>query len=249
MPELTTAVEEATPSNPFARMVTVITAPSTAFADVKKSSGWWAPFVLASVVGLVYAYMLLHGVGVATLVDQAIHQSSRLESQIASSTPEAAAKIRHQMELNFKFSYLAPVISLVAGLMCAGILLATANFGAGGSASYKQMLGVWFYGSLPITVYSLLVIVAVYAGVASDPFNINNPIGTNPGFYLTDSELPKTLVALLSSIDIFSIWTAALLAIGISTVAGIKRGVAWALVLGWWVIYVLLFKVTPAAFG
>jgi Yip1 domain len=249
MSELSPAVDEVTVSNPFARIVTVIIAPSKAFADVKKSPGWWAPFLLASVVGLIYAYVLLHGVGLATLVDQTIHQSSRLESQIASATPEAAAKIRHQIEFNFKFAYVAPVISLVAGLICAGILLATANFGAGGRSTYGQMLGVWFYGSLPLTVYTLLIIAGVYAGAASDPFNINNAIGTNPGFYLTDSELPKPLIALLSSIDIFSIWTAALLAIGISTVAGVKRGAAWAIVLGWWLIYVLLLKVTPAAFG
>jgi hypothetical protein len=229
--------------------VMVFTSPSKAFVDVKKSPGWWAPFVIASVVGLIYAYVLLHAVGLPTLVDQAIHQSSRLDSQMASATPQDAAKIRHQIEFNFKLAYIAPVISLVAGLMCAGIFLATANFGAGGRATFGQMLGVWFYGSLPLTVYTLLVIVGVYAGVASDPFNINNAIGTNPGFYLSDSELPKPLIALLSSIDIFSIWTAALLAIGISTVAGIKRGAAWALVVGWWVVYVLLLKVTPAAFG
>ncbi|WP_263373433.1 YIP1 family protein [Granulicella aggregans] len=249
MTELSPAADEVSVSNPFARIVTVMTAPSKAFADVKKSSGWWAPFVVASVVGLIYAYVLLHAVGLPTLVDQVIHNSPSMEQRIASATPEDAAKIRHQIEFNFKLSYIAPVISLVAGLACAGIFLASANFGAGGKSTYGQMLGVWFYGTLPITVYTLLVIAGIYAGVASDPFNINNAIGTNPGFYLTDSELPKTLVALLSAIDIFSIWTAALLAIGISTVAGIKRGVAWAIVLGWWLIYVLLLKVTPAAFG
>ena len=249
MSELTAAVDHVTVSNPFARMATVFTAPSKAFSDVKKSPGWWAPFLLASVVGLIYAYVLLHAVGLPTLVDQAIHQSAGLESRMASATPEDAAKIRHQVESNFKLSYIAPVISLVAGLMCAGIFLASANFGAGGKSTYGQMLGVWFYGTLPLTIFTLLVIAGVYAGVASDPFNINNAIGTNPGFYLTDSELPKTLIALLSAIDIFSIWTAALLAIGLSTVAGIKRGVAWAIVVGWWLVYVLLLKVTPAAFG
>jgi len=128
------------------------------------------------------------------------------------------------------------------------VLLATANFGAGGKATFKQMLGVWFYGTLPLTVFSLLVIVAVYAGAASDPFNIKNAIGTNPGFYLADSELPKMLVPLLSAIDIFAIWTAVLLTIGVSTVAGIKRGAAAVVVVGWWLVVILL-QTAGAAFG
>ena len=248
MSELSVAVEETTVSNPFARIVTVFAAPSKAFADVKKSSGWWAPFLLASVVGIVFGYVLIAKIGIPALVDGAIHQSTRLQDQMGSATPETAAKIRSQMSGQFKFYYLSPVFSIVIGLMAAGVLLAAANFVAGGKATYKQMLGVWFYGTLPLTVFYLLVIAAVFGGVASDPFNMNNAIGTNPGFYLSDSELPKMLIALLSSIDLFAIWTAVMLTIGVSTVAEIKRGAAAAVVIGGWVVVILL-KVAGAAFG
>ena len=248
MSDPTTEVVAAPTASPFARIVTVFTAPSKAFAAVKVNSGWWAPFLVSAVVGLLYAWVLLHKIGMPTLVDGVIHQSPAIESRIASSTPEVAAQIRHQIEFQFKFLYIAPVFGLVVGLLSAGVLLATANFGAGGKATFKQMLGVWFYGTLPLTVFSLLVIVAVYAGAASDPFNIKNAIGTNPGFYLADSELPKMLVPLLSAIDIFAIWTAVLLTIGVSTVAGIKRGAAAVVVVGWWLVVILL-QTAGAAFG
>ncbi len=113
-----------------------------------------------------------------------------------------------------------------------------ANFGAGGKATFAQMLGVWFYGSLPLLVFFLLTIAAIYAGLAGDSFNIKNPIGTNVGFYLSDA--PKALVPLLSAIDIFAIWTAWLLAIGVSIVAGIKRGAAMGIVFGAWFVWVLI---------
>jgi hypothetical protein len=66
------------------------------------------------------------------------------------------------------------------------------------------------------------------------------------GFYLAESELPKTLMPLLSAIDIFAIWTAVLLTIGVSAVAGIKRGAAGVIVFGWWIVFILLQTVGAA---
>ena len=245
----TTLTQIETPlMNPVQRLVNAFIAPSKTFADVKRSSGWWVPFLVAAAVGLLYGFVLMHKVGLQTLVDGAIHQSTMLEGQIASSTPEQAAAIRARVAMNFKLIYVGPVISLLAGLAAAGILMATANFGAGGKASYKQMLGVWFYGTLPLTLFYLLVIAAIYGGAASDPFNIKNPIGTNPGFYLAGSDLSKMLIPLLSAIDLFVIWTAAVLTIGVSTVAGIKRGAAAVVVCVWWLVFILL-QTAGAAFS
>lgn len=244
-----TSVETVAPvSNPFLRIFTMFAAPSKAFEEDRKTPGWWAPFLIASAVGVLYGFVLLHRIGLPALVDGVIRQSGAMESRLGSSTPEQAAQIRHQIEYQFKFLYISPVFSILIGLAAAGVLLATANFGAGGRATFKQMLGVWFYGTLPLTVFYLLVIVAIFAGAASDPFNIKNQIGTNPGFYLSDSELPKMLIPMLSAIDIFSIWTAAVLTIGVSTAAGIKRGAAAAIVVGWWVVFILL-QVAGAAFS
>jgi len=249
MSELAVAATEAPLLNPVQRVVNTFAAPTKTFADVKRSSGWWVPFLLAAVVGVLYAYVLINKVGLATLVEGVLHASPAMESRMASATPEQSAAIRHSIETQFKFSYAAPVLSLLGGLAAAGVLLATANFGAGGKATFKQMLGVWFYGTLPLTAFTLLVIAAVYGGVAGDSFNIKNPIGTNVGFYLTGSELPKTLMPLLSAIDIFAIWTAWLLTIGVSTVAGIKRGAAAAVVFGWWVLFILLSTAGAAISG
>jgi hypothetical protein len=246
MPELATATPEAPLLNPMQRVVNVFAAPGKTFADVKRSSGWWVPYLIAVVVGILYAFVLLHKIGLPALVDGVIRQSPALESRIASATPEVAARIHSSIETQFKFLYIGPVFSLLAGLAAAGILLATANFGAGGKATYRAMLGSYFYGALPLVLYYLVVVAAIYGGVAGDNFNIKNPIGTNVGFYLAESDLPKTLMPLLSSLDIFAIWTAVLITIGVSTVAGIKRGAAAVIVFGWWIVFILLQTVGAA---
>ena len=248
MPELATTTPEAPGLTPLQRVLNLFVAPTKTFEDVRRSSGWWVPYLIAAVVGVVYAYVLLHRIGLPALVDGVIRQSPALESRMASSSPGDAARIHASIETQFKFLYAGPVIGILVGLAAAGILLASANFGAGGRATYKSMMGVWFYSTLPLVLFYLLVIAAVYGGAVSDSFNIKNPLGTNVGFYLADSDLPKMLMPLLSAADIFAIWTAVLLTIGVSTVAEIKRGAAAVVVAGWWIVLILL-QTAGAAFS
>ncbi len=230
------------------RVVDTFVAPTKTFTDIRRNASWWLPFLIGALLGVVFAYAILNKVGLPTLVDGVIHHSKVLEDQMANATPDVAARIRGRIETQFKFSYLGPVIGLVIGLICAGVLLATANFAFGGKAKYKQMLAVWFYGALPLTLFYFLTIIAIYAGMASDQFDINNALGTNIGYYLSGGDSPHWLVALLSSIDVFAIWTALLLTLGVSIVAGIKRSSAAVVVFGWWIIVILL-KVAGAAIG
>jgi hypothetical protein len=55
-------------------------------------------------------------------------------------------------------------------------------------------------------------------------------------------------VTLLSAADLFSIWTAILLTLGVAAVAGIKRGAAAGMVVGWWLVVIVL-KVIGAMIG
>lgn len=239
---------QAPTSGPVQRVINTFVAPSKAFESVRQLSDWWIPFLIAAAVGVLYGFVLLHHVGLATLVDGVIRDSPKLTDQIASATPAVANKIRAQIGSPYKGYYLFPIGTILFGLISAGALLAASNFGAGGNATYKQMVGVWFYGTLPLTVFALLVIAAIYGGVTGDSFNVKNPIGTNVGFYLEGFDLPRVLMPLLSAIDLFAIWTAVLLTIGVSTVSGIKRGAAAVVVFGWWFI-VILGKTAFAALG
>jgi Yip1 domain len=221
------------------RVVDAYIAPSKTFEDIKRDASWWFPFLLTAFLAVIFSYVVLNKIGLPTLVDGIVHQTPSLEDRLANSTPEQAAGIRRGIEVQFKFMYVSPVIFIVVGAIVAAIFLATANFAFGGRATYKQMLAVWFYGTLPLAFASILTMVTVFAGVAGDSFNIKNTIGTNIGYYLMSGDSPKWLVTLLSSVDVLAIWAALLLTIGISIVAGIKRSSAAVVVFGWWALYVL----------
>ena len=232
------------------RIVDTFTAPRKTFADIRRSASWWAPFLVALALGMAFALTAIHQIGYAKLADGVIAQNPSLQNRIDSGTPEQAALIHVSVEAQFKYIvYFTPAIVLLVAVLCAGILLATVNFGLGGEAKFGQMLAVWFYGTLPLTIISLLAIIAIFAGLGTDSFNMQNPMGTNIGYYIP-SDSPAWLKHLLDSADIFSIWSACLLTIGVSIVGKVKRGAAAAAVFGWWIVYIVVLKIAlPSVTG
>jgi len=79
---------------------------------------------------------------------------------------------------------------------------------------------------------TVLAIVSLVAGVASDGFTFQNPVATNPGYFLDPAASP-VLYGFLTKIDVFTIWTLALAAIGITCISKVKTGTAFAIVFGW----------------
>jgi len=224
---------EIRPLSQVERVVDTFIAPSKTFADIRRNASWWLPIILVAIFSCTFAYVVLHKIGLPTLIDSTLHSNASLEERMSQMSPAQAAQMRAMISKQFQFMYVAPVLLVVFGLAISGIFLATANFGFGGRASYKQMLAVWFYGTLPLAFISLLTIVTIFAGMTSDNFDIKNPVGTNVGYYLISTGAPRWLETILSSVDVFTIWSAVLLTIGVSTVAGIKRGSAAAVVFGW----------------
>jgi len=99
---------------------------------------------------------------------------------------------------------------------------------------------VYMYSGLVFNIKFLLAIIALFAGVAPDSFLLNNPVGTNIGYYLS-SDMPHILISYAMHLDVFEIWSVILGVIGVGIVAKVSRGKAAAAVVGWWLILVLIF--------
>ena len=85
---------------------------------------------------------------------------------------------------------------------------------------------------------AVLAVVSLLAGASADSFTFQNPVATNPGYFLNPADSPF-LYSLASSLDIFLIWTLVLTAIGFTCVSKVKRGTALAIVFGWWLVFTL----------
>ena len=111
---------------------------------------------------------------------------------------------------------------------------------------YKVSLAIVIYSALPLMVKSVLALASVLAGMSPDSFTFQNPVATNPGYFLNPAD-GVFLYSVLTGVDIFMIWTLVLTAIGFTCVSKVKRGTSLAIVFGWWAVFTVLGAALGAA--
>jgi hypothetical protein len=104
------------------------------------------------------------------------------------------------------------------------------------------------FASLPLIIKSLLAMLSVGVGASADSFTFQNPIASNPGYFINPAE-SRWLYSFGTALDIFMIWTLVLTAIGFSSVSKVKRSTSLYIVFGWYVIFVLATTGLGAAFS
>lgn len=231
------------------RVVDTFLAPTKTFTDIRRNASWWLPFLLGILVSLAFATSVDRKIGFDQVAQSNINRSAQTQQSMSNLTDAQREQTVHRIAgFTRVVSYLYPVLGLIFALICAGILMLSFNFGLGAKASYKEYLAVWFFAGLPFLIKFLLAAISIFAGASADHFDMNNPVGTNVGWYLT-SDSPLWLRTLLSSADIFTIWVVLLLIIGCSTIARVKRSSAAIVILGWWVLIILGGTIMAAVQG
>ncbi len=249
MPDAVAQPEASTqPLNEIQRVADTFIAPARTFTDVLRSASWWLPWLIGVVVTLAFAFAIQQKIGWEKITENTIRQSPAQMQRIQQLPADQQAKALGFSTTITKYAFWAtPALALIIALICAGVLMATINFGFGGRAKFGQMFAVWMYGTLPWAIQGILGIVTVYAGVDPDSFNLKNFVGTNIGYYLPP-DLPHWLIALGTSLDVTTIWALILLTIGCAIIGKVKKGQAAIAVWGWWALIVLV-KVVAAAFS
>ena len=231
--------KEGTPS-PFSRVLNTFVAPRKAFARLEAGTGWWLPFLLLVLVGFGYAAAVGARVGWSAVarnnVAQSPSQQARMEKlPVAQQEASYAIAARITRSVSYTLVIVGP---LLFGAVVAGVLLGTLNFGFGGKARFPSVFAVYQYAALPQALKLTLVVITLALGVSGDAFQMTNPLGSNPAYYLPS--LPKPALSLLSWLDVFAIWEMLLLTIGGAAAAKVSRAKAAGVVVGWAVLFALL---------
>jgi len=230
----------APPLSQVERVVDTFIAPSKTFTDILRSSSWWLPFLIITVIGYAFIFTIEKKVGWEQVLENALKASPAQAEKIANAPADQQATIRSSMLIGYKgFSYGFPLTVLLFWVIGAAVLLGTLNFGFGGHAKFGQLFALFVYAGLPGVFKSILTIVVLFAGMSPESFQLQNPVGTNLGYFLS-VETPKWLMNLATSIDVLTLWTVVLLVIGSAIVAKVKRGTAAVAVVGWWVLLTLV---------
>jgi hypothetical protein len=230
------------------RVVDTFVAPSKTFTDILRSTSWWLPFLLYMLVSALFAYAIDQKIGYDAVAEQAIQQSQAAQDRMANLPADVRTKAIHQQAVVTKYiSYAGGVIFLIFALIGALLNWATINFGFGARTTFGQNFALQMFASLPIMLKSLLSAGVVFAGVGTDNFNMQNPVGTNLGYYLADSA--HWIRTAGTFFDLFGFWSMALSIIGLACISGKSKGQAAVVVVGWWLILLLVATGFTAAMG
>ena len=227
----------------FARLVGVLFSPDETFASIARRPDWLVPLLL---------FMLLAvggGIAVAQHVDFASTMREQMEerSQGKLTSDQIDAQVKISSAVAKVVAYCAPVFTVVIYVIVAAIMMLVYRM-IGGEGGFKQYFSITLYAWLPRTIQS--VILAIILFVRSTPVaagDLPTLVRSNLAF-LVDPHDHKVLFALLSSFDLFSIWSLVLMAIGFAYVSRFSKAKS-ATVLGTtWLIWTGL-SLIPAALG
>jgi Yip1-like protein len=223
-----------------ARIIDTFIAPSKTFTDLRRSASWWAPFLLMIVVSTGFVYTAGQKIGFRKIMENQMQAQPKAQERLEKLP---ADQREQQMETGAKvtsiISYAFPVITLIIWLIIATALFMTFKFAAGADVTFGVSLAIVIYAALPLMVKTLLAWLSIVAGMSPDSFSFQNPVATNPGYFMTPSD-NVFLYSLASGVDIFMIWTLALTAIGFTCVSKVKTGTSFAIVFGWWALFTLI---------
>jgi hypothetical protein len=227
---------EPAPLSQAARVIDTFIAPKKTFADIRRSAQWWLPFLLMVIAGCSLVYIAEQKIGTQKMVEHDLQARPKAEAQYEKATPEQKAT---QIKISGIVYYIAiPVFTLIIWLVMAGLQFGTLKVAASSDITYGKTLAVIAYAGLPIVLRHLLGIASVLAGVNPDGFSLNNPVASNPGYFMNPADSPF-LYFVASQVDLFLIWTLVLTGIGFSVTGKVKTGTAFAVVFGWWLVITL----------
>jgi hypothetical protein len=241
-------VAEGKPLSQVERVVDTFIAPSKTFTDLLRSTNWLLPFLLFMIVSAGFAFAVDKKIGFDSVTEQSIQQSQMAQDRMSSLSPSDRAIAIHRQAVGTKYvSYVGGIFFLIFALIGALLNWATINFGFGAKTTFGQNFALQMYSSLPLLLKSILSIIFVFAGIGTESFNMRDPVGTNLGFYMTDSA--AWIKTALAFFDIFGLWALVLAVIGLSCISGKSKGQAAIVVFGWWFILLVVVTGLTAAFS
>jgi ABC-type multidrug transport system fused ATPase/permease subunit len=228
--------EQTAPLSQGGRVYNLFFAPTRTFADIRVNKSWWVPFLLT----VICSYMLtLSGaakIGFHQLTVNAV--SSNTNSLTEDMLPEQRESTISTAETTLKISaFSAPVLILLYNVLYALVLWAGIAL-AGGQANFASIFAVLLYSDLIQNIRAIGSVIVLFVGGDPTSFNIQNALGTNPGFYI-DRDAAPWLRTLLETMDLVTVWYLLLITFGCAVVGKISRTSSAVVVFGLWFVIVL----------
>ncbi|HJX84289.1 MAG TPA: YIP1 family protein [Candidatus Angelobacter sp.] len=196
-----------------ARLINTFIAPSKTFLDLRRKASWWVPLLLISVMGIAFHVTVDKKVGFDQLARDIVAQSPQIQQQ----PPDQQQRTQSIIATSTKYGgYAFPLIAIIGALLVGTIMMLIFNFGMQAEISFGQSIAIMMYAWLPVIVRCVLGIVSLLVG-NPDSFHLQNPVATNPAYFLDPATTSKFLYTFLMSFDVIKLWIVALVGLGFAT--------------------------------
>ena len=202
-------------------------------ASGKPSWNFLLPLFLIIVIGMVSGLVYVHkadmGQMIRTQISQGRHASEMTDAQMDKA-----------VEMGSKFAAFGPYFSIATVPISFAVLAFIfwlVIMALGDKVSFGNAFRVVCWSNLPKLLFLLLFMVIIFV---KDPnlLDPKNPIMSNLGAVFGKDRLGKPLYALLSDLDVFTLWVLWLYAVGFAAYAKAKTSKMVGVVFGLFVLYV-----------
>lgn len=219
----------------WTRVIGVVTAPIATFQKIAARPSWLLPAILTLVATMAMTAVMMPKLDLETAMRKQLAEaggnlsSEQIDSQVAIG-----------MKVGKAMAWVGPVVMtpVAFGLM-ALIFWGTATM-VGGRLRFIDSLAVVSHAWVPQVVAALLSIPVILSKTTIDPEEARGGsfLASHLGVLIDQAESPVGF-AVLSSLDVFSFWTLALLGIGLAAVGKLSRGSAAIAVGIPWVVWIV----------
>jgi hypothetical protein len=224
-------------------LLSTLARPARGVTDAADRRRSLAALLAATLAALAFAWVAVPRTDFETAASAALDRGPKAAEMTPHEREEALATAR---KLGTVGLYAGAALGPTLAALGAAAVLWLAFRVAGGRPGFAPTLAVAAHGLLPLAIASLLAIPAVLVRAPVPAAELEALLPSSLAALLPAGR-PGPLAAAAAGIDLFALWAAFLVALGMARAAGTTRVRAFAVVGVLWLSQLALLKVVPAA--
>jgi hypothetical protein len=227
-------------------LTNLFVAPSEAFAAILKRPSVWAPLLLAMGMNAAFTAVWLQKVDPEAFMKARLDESKQTREMPAE---QRAQIVEQQAKAVPIFAWVGPAFVGIILAIVAGALVFVFRFFYAGEVTFKQGFAMTGWVFVAVSLVSLPLILLVLHLKDDWTLDPQAVLQANPSLFVERESVPPFVYSLLGSLDLFSFWMMALLAVGFGLASRRTFGSAIWGVAAPWAIYVLGKAALSGLFG
>jgi hypothetical protein len=227
------------------RITGVSVSPTRTFGEIARRPTWVVPLLALWVLSIIVSGLLAQKTDWRSFFERQNSKNARFDQM---PQDQKDRMVENQVKYAPKFAFAFGIVGTgIFVLIVTLVYWGAFNLFNGAALNFKTAFGLVSYAFVPLIISSLLAIIILLIKPRGD-VDPEHFLASSVGAFLPD-DAPKWLEALGQSLELFWIWTLALVALGFSAASPkkIKPAGAFLTVYGIWAVWVLC-KVAWAMF-